>query len=270
MPEVTAAWDEPLVRVPGFAGPLDELLALARRQPAVLAGVALDGLAVQCLAFAGALPLARHADHLVMAAGLVERKARWLADRWGALPDPEEAERLEVLRALRNRLLALRAAGLRLMQGPRLGRERFARGGVTVAEAAGTWRPVRRFAGWTAPGGGPFDRATLLAAYDGLRDRHPPPSPPLPAPPRLVAPGAARRRIAERLAGGGTATLDDLAGAERVADPLLRRSLLAAHLMGALELARDGAAVLRQDDPFGTVTVAAAVWVGTTRRTTGA
>lgn len=252
-------WDAPLLRLPGFAGLPEELLEIARRHPAILAGVAMDGLAERCLALAAALPLADRADHLVMAAGLVERKARWLADRWGAPPDPEEAERLEALRAARGRLLALRAAGLRLMGGLRLGCDRFARGGAD----AGAWAPVRRFAGWTAPGapgggGGPLDRAALVAAYDGLRDRHAPPAPPLPPPPRLVAPGAARRRIAGRLAEGGAATLEDLAGAGRVADPLLRRSLIAAHLMGALELARDGAATLRQDGPFGSVTVAAA------------
>lgn len=252
-------WDAPPLRLPGFTGPPEELLEIARRHPAILAGVAMDGLAERCLALAEALPLARRADHLVMAAALVERKARWLADRWGAPPDPAEAERLEALQAARARLLALRAAGLRLMAGSRLGRDRFARGGVDARLLA----PVRRFAGWTVPGtpgrgGGPLDRAALVAAYDGLRDRHAPPAPPLPPPPRLVAPGAARRSIARRLAGGGAATLEELAGPDRVADPLLRRSLLAAHLMGALELARDGAAVLRQDGAFGTVTVAAA------------
>ncbi|NYZ17934.1 hypothetical protein HL658_35795 [Azospirillum sp. RWY-5-1] len=251
-------WDVPPLRLPGFTGPPEELLELARRHPAILAGVAMDGLAERCLALAAALPLAGRADHLVMAAALVERKARWLADRWGAPPDPAEAERLEALQAARDRLLALRAAGLRLLDGSRLGRDRFARGGADGGVGAGVGAPVRRFRGWTVPGvsgAGPLDRKALVAAYDGLRDRHAPPAPPLPPPPRLVAPGAARRSIARRLADGGAATLEELAGAERAADPLLRRSLLAAHLMGALELARDGAAVLRQDDAFGTVTV---------------
>lgn len=252
----TDPWDRPPLRLPGFTGPPEELLELARRHPAILAGVAMDGLAERCLALAAALPLAGRADRLLLAAGLVERKARWLADRWGAPPDPEESERLDALRAARTRLLALRAAGLRLLDGPRLGRDRFARGGADARLLA----PLRRFRGWTAPaasgrGAGPLDRAALVAAYDGLRDRHAPPAPPLPPPPRLVAPGAARRGIARRLAEGGAATLEDLAAPERVADPLLRRSLIAAHLMGALELARDGAALLRQDAPFGTVTV---------------
>lgn len=256
-------WDAPPLRLPGFTGPPEELLEIARRHPAILAGVAMDGLAERCLVLAEGLPLAGRADRLLLAAGLVERKARWLADRWGAPPDPAEAERLEALRAARARLLALRAAGLRLLDGSRLGRDRFARGGADAGARVGVGAPVRRFAGWTVPGapgrgGGPLDRAALVAAYDGLRDRHAPPAPPLPPPPRLVAPGAARRSIARRLAGGGAATLEELAGPDRVTDPLLRRSLIAAHLMGALELARDGAAVLRQDDAFGAVTVAAA------------
>lgn len=260
-------WDTPPLRLPGFTGPPEELLEFARRHPAILAGVAMDGLAERCLALAAALPLAGRADRLLLAAGLVERKARWLADRWGAPPDPAETERLEALRAARARLLTLRAAGLRLLDGPRLGRDRFARagadGGADGLADGGAWAPVRRFRGWTVPGapgagGGPLDRAALVAAYDGLRDRHAPPAPPLPPPPRLVAPGAARRSIARRLADGGAATLEELAAPERAADPLLRRSLIAAHLMGALELARDGAAVLRQDDPFGAVTVAPA------------
>ena len=120
-----------VVDLDGYEGPLDMLLALARQQKVDLARISILQLADQYVDYierARELDLDIAADHLVMAAWLAYLKSRLL------LPDPpgdEEPTGEELAAALSfqlRRLEAMRAAGIKIMALPRLGRDVFARG----------------------------------------------------------------------------------------------------------------------------------------------
>jgi segregation and condensation protein A len=118
----------PLVRLDGFTGSLDLLLALARRHGIDLATLSIRTLVDQ-LATALArteIRLERRADWLVAAAWLALLKSQFL------LPDPGEARAPPPAEALRERLLArlrMRAAADWLAcRRPQLGVDVFARG----------------------------------------------------------------------------------------------------------------------------------------------
>ena len=133
--------DSPQLDLAGFAGPLAQLLALARAQEIDLTKISLAALADQlttALAASGhTTPLAQQGEWLVMAAWLV-----WLRSRLLLPPDApaQVAAAVEAAR-LRDRLLALRAAqGLAawLAARPQLGHDVFARG---APEWVGTGSP---------------------------------------------------------------------------------------------------------------------------------
>jgi segregation and condensation protein A len=123
--------DSPHLDVAGFAGPLAQLLALARTQAVDLRGISVAALVEQlanALATAErATSLAHKGDWLVMAAWLV-----WLRSRLMLPPDtPAQVEATADAGRLRNRLLALRAAqelATWLAARPQLGHDVFARG----------------------------------------------------------------------------------------------------------------------------------------------
>ena len=233
------------LQLDGFEGPLDLLLDLARAQKVDLAKISILQLVQQFLqAVEGArrVRLELAADWLVMAAWLTWLKSRLL------LPDdaPEAEEGLEGAEALAARLLELqhiRAAAAWLGARPGLGHDVWPRGepesfteldrtGLAV-DTAGLLRAylaaIRRGAGRRSyrPGGSPLwsvqDALGRLAAMLGqvpdwtLLERFLPPLPP---------------------------------------DPLARRAATAATLLAGLELARDGQARLRQDQPFGPILLA--------------
>ena len=150
-----------IVDVPGFDGPLDLLLTLARTQKVDLMQISVLALAEQYLAFieeARSLRIELAADYLVMAAWLAYLKSRLLLP-----PEPEtggpSAEDLAAHLAFQlERLNAMREAAARLMGRARLGQDRFARGAPeTVAQL--------RSVTWQA---GLID---LLQAYARLRTR---------------------------------------------------------------------------------------------------
>jgi segregation and condensation protein A len=122
-----------IVDVDGFAGPLDLLLELARRQKVDLHKISVLALAEQYLDFidiARRFRLELAADYLVMAAWLAFLKSRLL------LPEPAKAEGEEVpaaelaaqLAYRLRRLEATRENAKRLYLLHRLGRDVFARG----------------------------------------------------------------------------------------------------------------------------------------------
>lgn len=117
----------------GFEGPLDILLALARDQKVDLAKISILKLADQYLVFVQRVRqhhLDLAAEYLVMAAWLAYLKSRLL------LPEPEPdqdglptaAEMAEVLAFRLRRLEAMQRIGTTLITRPQLGREFFARG----------------------------------------------------------------------------------------------------------------------------------------------
>ena len=118
------------VDVDGYAGPLDMLLDLARRNQIDLTRIAILPLAEQYLSFiqrAKDLRIELAADYLVMAAWLTYLKSRLIAPA----PDDEGADGEELAEDLAfrlRRLEAMREASEALFARPRLGREVFARG----------------------------------------------------------------------------------------------------------------------------------------------
>jgi segregation and condensation protein A len=236
--------DMPLIAVDGWEGPLDLLLALARRQKVDLRRLSVLDLVEQYLAVVGdprEQPLERAAEWLVMAAWLAFLKSALL------LPVPPEAEPdaeelAERLRHRLRRLDAMRDAAAALFARPRLGHDLFARGapeGLAVVA-----RPA-----WQA------SLHDLLAAYGAVRARTRPVVHQVAARP-VVTLEEALDLLADALARRpGWTALD------RLVDPVapsLRRSGLASAFAAALELARVGRAELQQDAPMAPLMLRAA------------
>lgn len=228
LPLALEAWD----------GPLDLLLDLARRQKVDLARISIVQLVDQYLAAVRGPATPRlevSADWLVMAAWLVDLKSRLLLP---PAPPEETAPEAEaaLLRHRLARLEAMREAATRLAARPRLGRDTFARGAPEGARMA---RRIEHHA----------SLAELVAAYAAVRARRE-------AAPHRVRPRPVvgielamerLRRVLGRAADWVELTrlLPLIAPA-----PELRRSAAASGLVAALELARTGAAELRQQSAF--------------------
>ncbi len=227
-----------IVDVEGFEGPLDLLLTLARQQKVDLREISILPLAQQYLAFVERAARARielAADYLVMAAWLAYLKSRLL------LPaDPEEEPEAEdMARDLAFRLArleAMREAGFRLMDLPRLGRDVFARGEPeAVVETRRTaltaslhdillaYARVR-----TRDEFRPFalDREGVYTMEEALERLRP-----------LLGEGVDWSDLADWLPPGWI-------------DGPRRRAAVAATFAATLELVREGLAEIRQDAPF--------------------
>ena len=232
---------EPFVlRLDGFEGPLDVLLALARNQKVDLAEISILQLAEQYLEFiaeARRIRLELAADYLVMAAWLAYLKSRLL------LPDEEEDEEptgdeLAAQLAFRlQRLEAMRGRAVDLMARHRVGRDVFLRGmpeGIRVI----------RNSSYIA------DLYELLKAYALQNQRmsaselHITRSP-------VVTIEAALERL-ERLVGQVSDWTSLMAFLpEDFADRHLNRSALASTFTATLEMVRQGRIELRQSETFG-------------------
>ena len=233
-----------VLRLEGFEGPLDLLLELARTQKVDLARISILALVEQYLAViegARQVRLELAADWLVMAAWLTWLKSRLLLPAGTAAAD-EGGAAAEVLAARLAELGAVRAAAAWLGARPVLGQEVFARGAAeefVVTDRSGLVLAL----------------PALLRAYlaalrrtAGQRRYRPPVS-------LTWKVQDALRRLGELLG-----SLPDWSSLERflpedTADPLARRAAVSATLLAGLELARDGALRLRQEEPFGPILV---------------
>jgi segregation and condensation protein A len=238
---MSEAADALLLDLGQWEGPLDLLLDLARRQKVDLARISVLELVDQYLAVvrsphAPRLELA--AEWLVMAAWLVDLKSRLLLP-----PPPPEEPRPEAEAALLRhrlaRLEAMREAAARLAARPRLGRDTFARGAPEGLRLARRIEPQASL-------------AQLLAAYAAVRARRETAAHRV-RPRPVVGIEAATERLRRVLGRAAdwvelTRLLPLLAPA-----PELRRSAAASGLVAALELARTGAAELRQRAAFAAV-----------------
>jgi hypothetical protein len=121
----------PFLRLDGFAGPLDHLLTLARAQQIDLSAISLtalvDQLVVALREAPGKIPLGQKGDWVVMAAWLVQLRARLL------LPADAPAQQEAAAEAdqFRGRLVALeeiQALAGWLERRPQLGHDVFTRG----------------------------------------------------------------------------------------------------------------------------------------------
>jgi segregation and condensation protein A len=228
-----------VVDVEGFEGPLDLLLDLARRQKVDLQKISVLALAQQYLEFieaARSLRLELAADYLVMAAWLAYLKSRLLLPQAEKGEEPAAEELAEALQLRLRRLEAIRAAAEALVSRPRLGRDTFSRGQPEPIDVGG---PPQ----WQA------SLYDLLSAYAQRRQR------------RALARVTFKQRFVWSLA-HARGELEKLAGhaldwtaldAFLIAfcsTPEMRRTVWASSLSAALEMAREGAILLRQDAAF--------------------
>ena len=221
-----------------WAGPLDLLLDLARRQKVDLAQLSIGRLVDQYLAHVAAmapLNLELAADYLVMAAWLVDLKSRLLLPV-EAEPEPEPVAEAARLRHRLVRLAAMRDVAQRLAARPRLGRDTHAR-----ARPEGLATRSR-----ACP---PASLGLLLAAYGAVAGRFERGQHRLRRRP-VVTLDAALVHLRGAIA-GSPAWLDLGRLTPAIAGtPALNRSAAASALAASLELVRLGAAELRQSHAF--------------------
>ncbi len=234
----------PHLHLDGFDGPMDLLLELARAQKVDLARISIGDLVEQYLAVvaeARAVRLELAADWLVMAAWLT-----WLKSRLLLPEDPEAAEAGgEAASLLAERLLTLEVMQSRaawLAARPRLGRDVHARGQPE------TLLQLDR-------SGLRLDLPGLLRGWVAVLRRQAAERRYVPPPPARWTVGDALAKLAAML-GRATAWIGFemvLPGTEPLGDDRQRSAVVAATLLAGLELARDGAAELRQEHPFGPI-----------------
>ncbi len=221
----------------GWEGPLDLLLALARRQKVDLKAISILALVDQYVAFieqAQDLRIEVAADYLVMAAWLALLKSAMLLPK-DAQPDPSPDELAMRLQHRLQRLGAMRDAGARLFARDRIGRDVFLRG------APEGLRVIRKRA-WDA------DLFGLMQAYGVVQART-----------RPVVHMVARRDVLTldaaldrlcRLIGVALDWSDLASFLPPDLDDDLRCTTIASTFAAALELARTGRIDLQQARPF--------------------
>ena len=230
-----------IVDVAGFEGPLDLLLDLARRQKVDLAKISVLALANQYLEFINRSTRMRievAADYLVMAAWLAYLKSRLLIPREIDDEDEIPAEELAAMLAFRlKRLQAMRDAAAQLMARNRLGQDVFLRGAPeplvveTKTEFADNLVDlIKAYA----------TRRTQEFAHNEYHIARLP-----------VWSIQEARKVLESLVG----KMDDWARldqwlVEYLVEPEKRRSVVASTFSASLEMAREGAIELRQEEAF--------------------
>jgi segregation and condensation protein A len=233
-----------LVDVDGFAGPLDLLLELARRQKVDLHKISVLALAEQYLEFveaARSFRLELAADYLVMAAWLAYLKSRLLLPETTKSDEPPAEDLAQRLAFRLRRLEAMREAAKKLYDRPQLGRDVFARGAP---------EPVRieRTTEWSA------SLYDLLKAYADQRRTKALSKVSFAKRPVWTL-GEAREAL-EALIGGGLdwAVLDDYL-IRYIVDPAHRATVRASAFSATLEMVREGLIDVRQDGAYAPILV---------------
>jgi segregation and condensation protein A len=236
----------PELRLGAYEGPLDLLLELARAQRVDLAAISVVALAEEFgtaveRAIAGRrVPLSQMADWLVTAAWLLLLRSRLLLPAGSEEDRAAQAEAAELRRRLADRE-AVRAMADWLERRPQLGREVFGRGASAAEPSPVPLAEITELL-----------RACLRLIALPTRDRVYRPNPP---PLWRVPDALARIRELLPLPTGGPASLRHFMprGGARTRSSLQRRAALASTLVAALELGRDGALTLEQNDAFGEI-----------------
>ncbi len=245
---ITFAEDEPVVVVDnqfildldGFDGPIDLLLQLARDKKIDLTKLSITALADQYIAF---IDRARHlrleiaADYLVMAAWLAYLKSRLLLPSTDDESEPSTEDLAEALAFQLRRLDAMRDAGQKLIERPRLGSSLLPRGEPETFAPVGT-APVS------------LTLFALLDAYSACRARAEKPQHYEIAPLNLDSIESALERLA-----GVLGRLPDWSVLSGFLPPpqsslLKQRASLAATFGATLELVKRGEIEVRQAGPF--------------------
>ncbi|MCG7360051.1 segregation/condensation protein A [Roseomonas sp. ACRSG] len=235
----------PVLEVEGFAGPLDFLVEMVRRERVDLRQLSILALIDQFVAAleasAARVPLEQRGNWVVLASQLVLLKSQMLAPASPAEAEgAEQAARRQL--AQLEELAAMRAAANWLAARPQLGHELHARG---QREQQGRPRAERILA---------FLEATL-AMLEGRvgREAEPPATYRPPAPDLFRAPEALarlRQLLPLRPEGGPLHSFLPRFSGPAAQMRLKRRSALASTFLAGLELARDGDAQLEQAAPF--------------------
>ena len=233
------------VDIDGFEGPLHLLLDLARRQKVDLARISILGLANQYLAFIAEAQDRRMdlaADYLLMAAWLAYLKSKLLLPRETLAEDEIDGDALAGRLAFRlKRLEAMRQAHAELYAGNLDGRDVFPRGAPQRSK-------IIRKAIWTT---------TLYELMTGFADinsrkvkqrahvvkRQP-----------VLALETARQRLVAMMPELiDWTSVQAMRAPADIADEAPQSSVTASFFSAALELTRDRAIELRQDQPFSDV-----------------
>ena len=238
-PGAAASGDTALyLELDGWAGPLDLLLDLARRQKVDLREISILALVDQYIGYierAEALRLEIAADYLVMAAWLAYLKSALLLPK-DEQEDPSPEELALRLQLRLQRLGAMREAAARLLARDRVGRDVFLRGAPEGLR-------VDRINAWQC------DWYQLVSAYGQMKARNEPVVH-MVRDRMVMTLDSALDRVSAMLG----VTLDWLELRDflpRHEDVRLKRSALASSFVAALELARLGKAEMRQEEVFG-------------------
>ena len=237
-----------VVDLDGFEGPLHLLLALARKKKVDLARISILELADQYLGFIEAARRQRldlAADYLVMASWLAFLKSKLLLPNPPKVDEEAPAEEMAAALAFRlRRLDAMRAAGEAIYAQPVLDRDIFLRG---MPEGVRSTRSMV----WEA------DLHDLLSAYAKRRARkaasvYRPPAV------KVYALDEARDRLERILPRQSDwqdldALMPDLTALGEDAPP--RASIRASSTLAALEIAKEGAAEIRQREAYAPIYV---------------
>ena len=230
-----------VVALDGFEGPLHLLLALARGQKVDLLQISIARLAEQYLAFVETqrrLNFGLAAEYLVMAAWLAYLKSRLLLPKPERAKDEEpEPEALADALAFRlAKLDAMRRAADALRFRPQMGRDVFGRGSAEVLSVRAEQAEATLY--------------DLMSAYAAARLRLSVQDYRPDARIEAYPPDAARERLRSLLPELADWTpLAVVAPSSTGAGPT-RASYLASTLSAGLEMTRDGALELRQDEAF--------------------
>lgn len=234
-----------LLSLDGFEGPLDLLLDLARAQKVDLARISIAALVDQYLAViegARQIRLELAAEWLVMAAWLTWLKSRLLLPAEAAAAEEGE-QAAEVLTERLRELQAMRAAAAWLGARPQLGHDVFARAAPEDLTEIDRSRLALDLPGLV--------RAYLTALRRASASRRYRPKP------------LTLWTVQDALARLGTMLrfFPDWTSLERflpagLGGPVEVRAALASTLVASLELARNGALAVQQEQPFGPVLIA--------------
>ena len=226
----------------GFEGPLDLLLELARSQKVDLARISILSLVEQYLTViegARRVRLELAADWLVMAAWLTWLKSRLLLPKGSHAAEEGEAA-ADVLAARLLALQEMRAAAAWLGGRPQLGFEVFPRGAEENMTETDRSRILLDLPGLL--------RAYLLALRRGTRGAQY-----RPASLTLWAVKDALARLAALVGSLPDWSILEAFLPDSLGGPLQKRAALASTLVAGLEMARDGALRMRQDEAFGPI-----------------
>jgi len=229
-----------VVDLDGFAGPLDLLVDLARRQKVDLGKISVLALAEQYLDFlrdTRNIALQAAAEYLVMAAWLTFLKSQLLLPK-EERDEPDAEELAEALAARLKRIDLLRRAADDLMARSRLGIARHGRGAPEAPEIITNWRVTARLGG-------------LITAYSAMMTRRQVGGFVV-EPRKVVSVEDALERLSRLLTGGSWQRLENFLPGD-LRPGLHYNSAVASSLLAGLELAKQGIVDIEQQVPFGPI-----------------